>query len=352
MRAWPSSGLLPDAVTAPGGAKGANVMRKTTISDVALAAGCSKATVSYVINRNRPISKEVRERVLEAARRLGYRPSGRRNLPQRRGIALLVRGDFRVGNEPAFTFSQEIIRRGYVPQIFMCPSDIGETRRMMASIGNDRNVAGVINTVPDLGSMDLLKYCWLRPSLIYARNDCMLCSVRCNYLLRMRLALSHLFSLGHRKALFFIDPATRGKPQMINNLKYLREYSETFGMQWRLLEHPEQRDNPALFGKLDAEWARGFTAVLAWNDFFASMVYQWAYERRLRIPERLSVIAFCDDFSAQAFAPPLTSVQIPLELLVRHTVDALIARMEERQSEEIVLVPFLCERGSTGPLLK
>ena len=133
-------------------------MRKVTISDVASEAGCSKAAVSYVINRTRPISAEVRKKVLDAAERLGYQPSGKRNTPRRRSIALLIRGDFRVGNEPAFTFHHEILRRGYVPQIFMCGSDAESLKPVLSAIGNDRNIAGVINTVPDIGSLNLLKY--------------------------------------------------------------------------------------------------------------------------------------------------------------------------------------------------
>lgn len=327
-------------------------MRKVTISDVALEAGCSKAAVSYVINRTRPISAEVRKKVLETAERLGYYPSGRRNTPPRRFIALLVRGDFRTGNEPAFTFYHEILRRGYVPQIFMCGADAESWKLVLSAIGKDRNIAGVINAVPGIGSLNLLKYCRELPSFIYARNGSMLCTVHCNYTQRMNLALSHLHSLGHRKVVFFIDEATMDKPQMVDNLEFLRKYSCSAGMEARVVAHPERRENPLLFPKLDREWDDGVTAILAWNEFFASMVYQWAYERDIRIPKKLSVMAFCDKFSAEGFAPPLTSVQIPLDSLVYHTVEALLARIEERKTEEVLLHPFLSRGASTGPMLK
>lgn len=327
-------------------------MRKVTISDVALEAGCSKAAVSYAINRTRPISAEVRKKVLDAAERLGYHPSGKRNTPRRNSIALLIRDDFRDGSEPVFTFHHEILRRGYVPQIFMCGSDAESLNPVLSAIGNDRNIAGVINIAPYIGSLNLLKYCRELPSFIYARNGCMLCSVHCNYTHRMRLALSHLHSLGHRRLVFFIDSATIDKPQMITNLSFLRNYSQSAGMEASVVAHPEQRDNPVLFPKLDREWDGGATAILAWNNFFASMIYQWAYDRHIRIPDALSVIAFCDEFSAQGFAPSLTSVQIPLEQMVRHTVDALLARIENHKTEEVLLHPFLSPGASTGPVLK
>ena len=46
-----------------------------TIRDVAREAGVSIATVSYVLSQSRNVGPETRERVLEAARRLAYRPN-------------------------------------------------------------------------------------------------------------------------------------------------------------------------------------------------------------------------------------------------------------------------------------
>ena len=45
-----------------------------TVTDVARAAGVSRATVSYVLNGRRDVrvSEPTRERVIETARRLGY----------------------------------------------------------------------------------------------------------------------------------------------------------------------------------------------------------------------------------------------------------------------------------------
>src|SRR3954454_240338 len=47
---------------------------RVTMTDIARAAGCSQATVSFVLNNSPGIrlSKQTRERVIEAARALGY----------------------------------------------------------------------------------------------------------------------------------------------------------------------------------------------------------------------------------------------------------------------------------------
>jgi len=46
-----------------------------TIKDVAKKAGVSISTVSRVINNSKPVSLEVRKKVLDAIKELGYKPN-------------------------------------------------------------------------------------------------------------------------------------------------------------------------------------------------------------------------------------------------------------------------------------
>ena len=64
-----------------------------TMKDVAARSGVSTATVSHIINNTRPVSDELRERVLAAIRELDYRPYGlARSLRRRtsRTVGVLV----------------------------------------------------------------------------------------------------------------------------------------------------------------------------------------------------------------------------------------------------------------------
>jgi DNA-binding LacI/PurR family transcriptional regulator len=64
---------------------------RATITDVARAAGASKATVSAVLNDSSPVSAELRLRVMDAVESLDYRPSrGAGALAARRGRSLGV----------------------------------------------------------------------------------------------------------------------------------------------------------------------------------------------------------------------------------------------------------------------
>src|SRR5260370_38631464 len=74
------------------------VPEKTTIREVARAAGVGIGTISRVLNSSSQVSRKTRARVLDAIRRLGFRPNAqaRRMLKRRAEMAcfLLTNRDF------------------------------------------------------------------------------------------------------------------------------------------------------------------------------------------------------------------------------------------------------------------
>ena len=64
-------------------------MASITIHDVARAAGVSPATVSRVLNTHEGVSADLRERVLDAVRRLGYRPNSQARSLRTRATTVL-----------------------------------------------------------------------------------------------------------------------------------------------------------------------------------------------------------------------------------------------------------------------
>ena len=74
----PMTAIRPPAVQPP-------TVRASTIRDVADRAGVSIGTASNVLNRKPQVGAALRDKVLEAARELGWRPNGvARSLRQRR----------------------------------------------------------------------------------------------------------------------------------------------------------------------------------------------------------------------------------------------------------------------------
>ena len=98
-----------------------NFMKRSTQKDVALRAGVSRSTVSYVLNDQTelkvPISAETRQRVLSAIAELGYEPDARAQ-SLRRGHTRIVGVIFPIIQNPFFWqlltgMSSELQAAGY-----------------------------------------------------------------------------------------------------------------------------------------------------------------------------------------------------------------------------------------------
>ena len=97
------------------------------------------------------------------------------------------------------------------------------------------------------------------------------------------------------------------------------------------------------------------TAVLCYSDVLARGVLDAARDRRLRIPEDLSVAGFDDAPLATRTVPPLTTVRQNSDAKGRAAAALLAARIEaarngsEPPAEHVVLPTELVVRRSTAP---
>jgi DNA-binding LacI/PurR family transcriptional regulator len=91
------------------------------------------------------------------------------------------------------------------------------------------------------------------------------------------------------------------------------------------------------------------TAVFCDDDVIAAGIYLAARERRLRIPDDLSVIGFDDMDFARVLEPPLTTVALDAERLGASSFELLELRMGGRRTRKRVVLPAeLLVRGSTS----
>jgi LacI family transcriptional regulator len=128
-----------------------NVLREegsiTTIRDVAERADVSVATVSHVINETRPVSDELRQRVLVAMDELGYQPNAlARSLRRQRTSTLgLIIPDT---NNPYFAevargVEQVAFERDFT--VILCHSDYSVERELQyVDVLRAERAAGVI----------------------------------------------------------------------------------------------------------------------------------------------------------------------------------------------------------------
>jgi DNA-binding LacI/PurR family transcriptional regulator len=247
-------------------------MSKITISDVARAAGCSKSTVSFAINRNHPISEEMRAKIQQAIEELGYRPKGVRRTQQRRCIALFIHHSERpdVGETTATFFPRNIKSR-------ILATDVQHRNGLRENQSrHERNRQGPPGgrrhqLLPRINSIDLLKYCRGIPSVIFLRDDSMLSSITMNYHHRMTLALDHLAGFGHRNIAFIVYEGSRRRPVILKMEEASRRYrtAENEALSVRVETFWSEQDfDDEIFPLFDRIYADGVTAVITETLFF------------------------------------------------------------------------------------
>lgn len=91
------------------------------------------------------------------------------------------------------------------------------------------------------------------------------------------------------------------------------------------------------------------TAILCVNDFMALGVLRALHDRRIRVPEEVSVTGF-DNINLSEFTnPSLTTVNIPRERIGRLVFEALVPQSDRPAiAREIVVHPELVIRDSTA----
>ena len=176
-----------------------------------------------------------------------------------------------------------------------------------------------------------------------------------DYVAASRLALEHLFKLGHRQIGIVSGPFGATESHII-------ELHHGIRMAFSDLKIPIDAQN-LVYG--DLGYSSGVaaveellshpikpTAVFCLSDAAAAGVIAKAHTRGLRVPEDLSVIGCSDDFCAQIILPPMTTVHLPAEEMA----DLGVKEVERMVREPLLAEPRkhvvpvrLSERGSTAP---
>jgi DNA-binding LacI/PurR family transcriptional regulator len=179
---------------------------------------------------------------------------------------------------------------------------------------------------------------------VYADND-----------VGTRLALDHLWSLGHRDIICVIDERMADGPfRAAVYERYLRDHDAADRIH---VYHASQPDAAPAY-RLGHELFSGFertghpTAIFAASDTIAIGLLQAAYQHGVRVPEELSIVGFDDVDAAAYMIPPLTTVdQRGTEM---GTLAAgLILDMIEKQRpvgdvDDVVVTPRLVVRRSSA----
>ena len=305
--------------------------RTATIVDVARAVGVSPSTVSHAISGKREISEPVKERIFKKIRELDYRPSFYAQALKSNSTRLIGVAVNEGRNPSAASFldclAEKLEKFSYKPVAAITGLNHEKGEEMLRRLSTGM-VDGIINLLPQI-EPEAEKLCGGIPVVTNLREPSF--PVHLGYDQLTRDILEHLWSNGHRD-IGYIPSETRmfGCPD--STVPVMRRFLEEHGVEF---------DRDLVEG--GADWIRGglaamdaicrrrkVTAVFCGNDQMAFGVYRWAYEHGLNVPDDLSVVGYDDVPQAATIIPPLTTARFPLDTVVEHTVNLLIAKLEKR----------------------
>ncbi|HEY5845469.1 MAG TPA: LacI family DNA-binding transcriptional regulator [Microlunatus sp.] len=321
-----------------------------TLKDVAHHSGVSKALASIVMRDAPGASAATRERVLAAARQLGYRPDLRaQSLAGQKSRIIGIMFGVGLG-----TFHFDLLEglysaaRGHGHHLVLSPVTKGRDEAEAAESLRDFRFDGLIMLGPATatpllaGEVPMVVVGW---QVDHPAVDV----VRTSDDIGMALAVDHLVELGHCR-IAHIDGGDNLIAAARRRAFVLAMRRRGLGSQARVVPGGQtqidgQRAARRIVGERNLP-----TAVVAFNDDIAVAAMGLFAQTRVDIPARLSVIGW-DDSEAAALSPVgLTSVAQRPELLAQTAVDRVVARIEQRRVEgrEIVLQPELRLRQSTA----
>lgn len=357
--------------------KGGSGVRRATLKDVAAELGVAPSTVSNAYNRPDQLSEELRERVFEVARRLGY--SGpdpvARGLRRRRAGAVGVlypdRLSYAFADPAAVLFMEGVSRAteeaglGLLLIPGSSPEELGR-----GMIGGAMVDGFIVFSMPADGPLiEAVLERHLPAVLVDQFPSQDVPRVGIDDEEAAKLAAKHLIKLGHRSfgamsLELTLDTegglAGLGEQQAATywpSRARLQGYSaalEEAGLPWAEVPVYEITENTQEQGRIAAGFllSRNFrpTAILAMSDRLALGAFEAAKDVGLSVPEDLSVVGFDDVPEAARATPPLTTVHQPHVEKGYRAGRLLIAQLRKEEPEESPILPTrLVIRGSTAP---
>ncbi|MGQ0573822.1 MAG: LacI family DNA-binding transcriptional regulator [Pseudonocardia sp.] len=323
--------------------------RRPRLADVAADVGVSTASVSLVLRGVAGPSAATRERVLEAAARLGYRADRAASLLARRrthlvGVPVVLRDTFRA--ELAEELQTAADLRGYTVAL--------------AAVTPEHDVARVVETLLDLRCEALVL---LAPDLpvhaLRALGERVPLVVTSLHLVPtafdvvraadgegVAAAVEHLAALGHRD-LVYVD----GGDAPMAAQRRAGFLHAAAGLASRVVPGGYVEDAGARAARELLGSGALPTAVVAANDRCALGLLDVFVRAGVRVPQDVSVIGYDDTEHAGLRHVGLTTVSQDAPAQAKEAVGALVERLDGGRDgpREIVLPPRLVVRTSTAP---
>jgi LacI family transcriptional regulator len=343
------------------------VPRKTTIREVAQAASVGIGTISRVLNSSSQVSRETRARVLEAIRRLGFRPNAqaRRILKRRAEMVcfLLSNRDFLHPFHARILQGVESYATGLKQHVLFAalhysprtPPDRIDLPPVLQEHGliDGLILAGTIypNLLRRIESIHM-PFVAFSNNVVGMGEGQQFDQVGFDDFNGTLNATRHLIGKGHRQIVFAGD----------TSFPWLQRRFEGYqqGMREKKLKTvlivARNSQNFVDFGQKSVARILSRqprpTAVIAGNDEIAYGLWRSLRRQAIKVPDDISLVGFDDREEAVLMDPPLSTVRVHKEEIGETCVKMLLERLHHPQmafSQRILPTEFVI-RGTVRQL--
>lgn len=332
-----------------------------TIKDVAKLAGVSISTISLVLNNQPGVKDETRERVLDAVKKLNYRPNRiAQGLVKKRtnNINVIVSGPKYGYFSSPILFEEikgiaEVINTsGYhlVLKMTTAEEEVDFIKEQVEGHTGD----GTILWGTRMSEEQFAEVCsgplpvvaigrYLRARNIY--------SITVNDFQGGYLATKHLRELGHRRIGFIgnLHGVSSAQDRLGGYKAALEESGVEIDRNTIISADFYQESGYKAMKELLPFYNKGLTAVFAASDLMALGAIQAILEEGLKVPENLSIVGFDNMPNSDLLLIPLTTIATPLHKLGEEAARKLIKLLNKDEAEyRTQLDVELVVRKSTG----
>lgn len=330
---------------------------RVTRADVAKMAGVSETIVSYVINNNRYVAKEKRQRVEEAVRLLNYRPNNvARALKGKRSNQIIFIADH-ITNEYFSSIVSEMDKYAYDSGYLISLCSNWNTPEFISQVIS-RQFDGIIVSSASFPTEYVEQFSQAGiPVVVFRRWRHQKALDHVAYLgtglyTGAREAVKHLIDRGCRNVVYVDRISAKGHISPPDDMRFSGFVDEmeangfTVGPDNIICGCRSQED---LAEEVKRRFRTGsrVDGIFGRNDMLACIAMTAAGQIGIQVPGQLKVIGFDDSSISRLITPGLSTIQMRKERIAQAAIDMLTQMIAGRQPENRDFETVLIERDST-----
>ncbi|MEH6458248.1 MAG: LacI family DNA-binding transcriptional regulator [Cocleimonas sp.] len=332
--------------------------KSPTIADVADHAEVSTATVSRCINQPDKVKPAVRERITDAIQKLGYVPSGAaRALASRRTHtigAIVPTIDNAIFSETIQHLQSGLTQANYTLLLansgYSLDEELREVRSLLSRGIDGIVLVGEMHRPEVFATIEQQKIPYV--NLWTYNPESKYSCIGFDHIKAGNHIAEHLIDLGHTE-FGIISGFQEDNDRALLRYRGIRQSLEKSGLkipESRIIQcrYSVEQANISLHQLLDNH--PEITAVVCGNDVLAIGALSAARERKLNVPEQLSITGFDNMEIIPFLSPALTTVNAPSKRMGSHAAAYILKQIQNKSLdiERTELTAELIVRETTG----